>query len=75
MQQNILYDSMADIQKKYLSLLKQFQKIDEENAKYIIDSIKNFWFLKKKIIEAFLNNYSNNFDTCVFFVWIIYKYF
>lgn len=66
MQQNILYDSMADIQKQYLSLLKQFQKIDEENAKYIIDSIKNFWFLKKKIIEAFLNNYSNNFDTCVF---------
>lgn len=39
MQQNILYDSMADIQKQYLSLLKQFQKIDEENAKYIIDSI------------------------------------
>lgn len=66
MQQNILYDSMADIQKQYLSLLKQFQKIDEENAKYIIDSIKNFWFLKKKIIEAFLNNYSNNFDICVF---------
>lgn len=66
MQQNILYDSMEDIQKQYLSLLKQFQKVDEENAIYIIDSIKNFWFLKKKLIEVFLNNYSNHFDTCVF---------
>ena len=66
MQKNILYDSMEDIQKQYLSLLKQFQKVDEENAIYIIDSIKNFWFLKKKLIEVFLNNYSNHFDTCAF---------
>ena len=66
MKKNILYDSMEDIQKKYLSLLKQYQQVDEENAIYIIDSIKNFWFLKKKIIETFLNYYSNNFDTCVF---------
>ena len=66
MEKNILYNSIFDIQKEYLELLKQFKKIEEENAKYIIDSIKTFWFLKKNIIEAFLNNFANDYDTCVF---------
>ena len=63
---NLLLNKIYIIQQDYLTILKKYADvIDTTNIIYAINELENFWNSKRHIIEFFLNNYSNNFDTCV----------